>query len=102
VWRVKWKVCNGSHFLVLGCMHGGCRVYRLGVVVDALSNQVSMVEEACVAHTDIHTNDKHLAYGIDALSLTPQSSEEASGAVTFKIASCSFYDNLIQVWTAAL
>lgn len=61
-------------------------------------------------------NDKHLAYGIDIVNATPAPSVRASSStecqveddsplrksVRYTVASCSFYENIVQVWEVDL
>jgi hypothetical protein len=61
-------------------------------------------------------NDKHLAYGIDIINAIPTPSESVLSnsdsqdvdnslikrPVTFTVASCSFYENIVQVWAVDL
>lgn len=114
LWRVKWVVPEGSgnpeeapkdHFLVLAGMHGGCHVYRLRVTLEApVGEQANcatsnvLIEEVNGFHHTDERNEKHLAYGIDVLSFTDSGPLDAS----FCIASCSFYDNLVQIWSGSV
>lgn len=77
-----------------------------------------VVEEAHVHHTDAARNPQHLAYGVDVLSCAPiagtstagareeaggvERAEREDGKLDIQIASCSFYDNLIQLWQCSL
>lgn len=93
---------DSDHFLVLAGMHGGCHIYRLnltfdvpeGEVADPTGRKIRICEIGAFHHTD-ERNEKHLAYGIDVLSFVTTNPSNAD----FKIASCSFYDNLVQLWT---
>ena len=104
-----------QHYLVLACMHGGCRIYKLNIQESPLQGSISFSIVSFVHHTDL-SNDKHLAYGIDvlhhnrALKATSANENCANGGgddatvITneFTIASCSFYDNLVQIWNAVI
>lgn len=121
VWRTKWNMINGkSSFLFLSCMQGGSAIVEY--------NHKNSTCEIKVKHTD-KTNSNHLAYGIDIIgarrsrnetenkienengneyqnentSLKPPYGFANSNFDTIvTIASCSFYDNLVQIWDAAL
>jgi hypothetical protein len=108
VWRVKWWVpTEGStvSFLVLACMHGGCRVYRLAIQKSADERGAWTVAEANSAHTIDSRNPKHLAYGIDVLACAPvanANAEEEEELYELTLGLCSFYDNLVQIWKIVL
>lgn len=94
-----------DHFLVLAGMHGGCHIYRLRITLDAPAGELTncatsnvLVEEVNEFHHTDERNEKHLAYGIDVLSITDNGSSDTS----FCIASCSFYDNLVQIWSGSV
>lgn len=96
---------------MLACMHGGCRVYHLDIQVVTVAGtaeeidsekeeeQRYIVTELGNVHQIDENNDKHLAYGVDVLSALKGAEGET---VDFTIASCSFYDNLVQVWNCKL
>ena len=104
VWRTKWNMVDDkSSFLSLSCMQGGSAI--------AEYNHES---SACVIrakHGD-NSNDNHLAYGIDVIKVTSLQTKPADRHVEskvvaydtkricrrFTVASCSFYENLVQVW----
>ena len=103
---MKWALVSNpdtaevSHFLVLACMHGGCRIYELTIedkdnCDDNCCTQAALLKS--VEFTDT-ANAQHLAYGIDVLS----SCTGSEGEKLFELASCSFYDNLVQIWSATL
>lgn len=98
-----------DHFLVLAGMHGGCHIYRLKFTVlkvlaeegvQAASDWKFGISNVGSFHHTDERNDNHLAYGIDVLSHTATS--DTCAAVEFNIASCSFYDNLVQFWTGVV
>ena len=94
-------------------MHGGCKVFQLQI--NSIPEQGSW---ECLIIKNIHhiddRNPQHLAYGIDLINSplqvtdssnnTDSSSNDNNNIVQyeFKIASCSFYDNLVQLWQAIL
>jgi hypothetical protein len=61
-------------------MHAGARVYETSADISSIS---------LVASRDGSDPDKHLLYGIDVLIASPSST---------KLASCSFYENKIEIW----
>jgi hypothetical protein len=105
VWRAKWLVPEDQScsYLVLACMHGGCRVSRLQLTHVDLEDSWQAVEESHAQHVDSR-NPQHLAYGIDVLSCAPVMSDQndATHLHRLDLASCSFYDNLIQRWSCTL
>jgi hypothetical protein len=88
-------------FLVLACMHGGCRVYRLTINRSGDEGGAWVVTEVNNAHTIDTRNPKHLAYGIDVLSCTPVV-DSAEELYELQLGLCSFYDNLVQLWKVVL
>jgi hypothetical protein len=113
VWRTKWNILSDtSSCLFLSCMQGGSSVIEYSHSDGKLKIKAT--------HLDSHP--KHLAYGIDIIhaktkiltdstpSIIGFSSHSEEGdrstsnrtfnAVT--LASCSFYDNLVQIWDACL
>ena len=96
-------------------MHGGCKIFQLQI--NSIPEQGSW---ECLIIKNIHHSDdrnpQHLAYGIDLInsplqvaestdsSNTKSSSNDNNNIVQYelKIASCSFYDNLVQLWQAIL
>ena len=96
-------------------MHGGCKIFQLQI--NSIPEQGSW---ECLIIKNIHhiddRNPQHLAYGIDLInspfqvaestdsSNTKSSSNDNNNIVQYelKIASCSFYDNLVQLWQAIL
>ncbi len=89
-----------------------------GPGVQDLGNDSSSSSAGCarytlsrsVVQTDIERNPNHLAYGIDIISDNNGSDSGDSDTQicqsdlavvqSFTVASCSFYDNLVQIWEA--
>ncbi|BDA51411.1 Diphthine methyltransferase [Coccomyxa sp. Obi] len=82
VWRVNWHPCDGS-LLLAACMHNGCAVFRADVAAGSLQ---------AVARYEGHSS---IAYGADWFSGTDAKDQHI-------VASCSFYDNLVHVWSCQL
>ena len=96
-------------------MHGGCKIFQLQI--HSIPEQGSW---ECLIIKNIHhiddRNPQHLAYGIDLINSPLQVAESTDSSNTksssnkdttivqyeLKIASCSFYDNLVQLWQAIL
>ena len=110
MWRTKWNVLNDkSSFLFLSCMQGGSTIVEYDGVSTTCEVRVKQRDEK---------NDNHLAYGIDLINIVPSNGIEHSSLeehsagtktehpsrrnLTVTVASCSFYDNLGQVWDAEL
>ncbi len=91
MWRTKWHVEAGAEHIATSSMQGGSRLYRLAANE---GGEYRLVDS--VVQTD-ERNPNHLAYGIDVIGHSDSSS---SSSQEFTLASCSFYDNLVQVWTA--
>lgn len=82
IWRIKWHPHDDNR-LLLGAMHGGCRIVQL----QDLSNEsikFKIIQE--------FTNHESMAYGADWIVDTSAGVELA--------ASCSFYDRALYVWNA--
>ena len=110
MWRTKWNIIDDkSSFIFLSCMQGGSSI----VEYDGLSSTCTVS-----AKQQDEKNDKHLAYGVDVINISriqgsrsPSLEEHSVGtktdvrnsrALTVTVASCSFYDNLVQIWDAVL
>ena len=121
MWRTKWNILyDNSSFLFLSCMQGGSAIVEY--------DGISKTSIARVQQRD-EKNDNHLAYGIDVINIKPLKGPESSHlkeqeehflktkgkgevevegvfpgrrGLTVTVASCSFYDNLVQVWDAML
>lgn len=86
IWRIKWHP-NNNYRLLLGAMHGGCRVVDLQVEGSNVDDKESIV----LVHQEF-TRHKSMAYGADWLvDSKPERSVEAA-------ASCSFYDKALFLW----
>jgi hypothetical protein len=100
-------VNDDSSILSLSCMQGG------SAIVEYSHDSSACVLRAKHGGTD---NDKHLAYGIDIINAIPSpadpvisntDSQDAENSllkrpIRFTVASCSFYENIVQVWVADL
>ncbi len=78
IWRVKWN-SEQSDLLATACMHNGFQLVQCHVTSAREPEVVCMYEE-----------HKSLAYGIDW-------APSDDGRVT--LASCSFYDHSMHLWT---
>jgi diphthine methyl ester acylhydrolase len=88
IWRIKWHPHNDNR-LLLGAMHGGCRIVDL-VTKEWCDEDSPMLELR--AHQSF-TRHKSMAYGADWLV--------SSGGTHRRIemaASCSFYDKALYIW----
>ncbi|TFK30451.1 WD-40 repeat-containing protein [Coprinopsis marcescibilis] len=83
VWRVKWHPSiERQHDMVIACMHDGFKVGQY-----SNDSQPQIISE--------FREHESLAYGVDwSFSTNPW----ANGSTT--IASCSFYDHSLRVWSA--
>ena len=97
MWRAKWSPSQveGVDYLVTASMQGGSRVYQLHSSVSDDTDSIKYALSHAIEQRD-DRNSNHLAYGIDVLHRLPDN--ESKEVLT--LASCSFYDNLVQVWTA--
>ena len=98
VWRTKWNIISDkSSYLFLSCMQGGSAIVEYDH-----STCESLLK---VSHTD-KSAPNHLAYGIDIIGAKSQKESSPNSVrtnlFTATIASCSFYDNKVQVWDVSL
>ena len=104
VWRTKWSVDTDGTYILAAAMHAGCSIVRL----DSLSQMSKM-------HTyrdDASQNT--LCYGASILNKTSSpcgenydihsdnDRKEAATKTNFTIGSCSFYEDIIHIWSCAL
>ena len=82
VWRIKWHPYL-ENVLLAACMHDGFKIFK--------SEELS---EWDLTHD--YQNHKSLAYGADWL--LPTSNGNMNGPENALVATCSFYDNLMNVW----
>ncbi len=103
MWRSKWitprqgKLSSSKFdYLCTANMQGGSHVFLVDITTGT-STKVDLHEEHTVQYTD--NREKHLAYGIGMYNYAIN---EMKDNISFKIASCSFYDNILDFWTASL
>ncbi len=111
-----------TEHLFNACMQGGSRVHRLDVTVASSPTAAkydgadTMMTAAECQYTLVHSveqtdsrNGNHLAYGIDCIQSSSRRVKKESRNEEekkkernheFVMASCSFYDNLVQIWSA--
>eukprot|EP00980_Cylindrotheca_fusiformis_P024259 scaffold11680_cov142-Cylindrotheca_fusiformis.AAC.17 len=87
IWRMKWHPFDDSKLLI-GAMHGGCRVVHLDGFRDSRDSQKSITFQI----QQEFTNHDSMAYGADWLADKDTKIEIA--------ASCSFYDRALFLWEA--
>jgi diphthamide biosynthesis protein 7 len=92
VWRVKWHPdISRQNDLLVACMHDGFKVLRY--TAQSLGSIRNDEQEAMLSIVNRFDEHKSLAYGVD-WSFAEQRTDEGT-----TIASCSFYDHLLCVWT---
>lgn len=105
IWRLKWKHVAGDlssassadyvSFLGAACMHGGSRIYG----INCRCGDNSQPRESIVSTQQDESNPDRLVYGLDWLNLDREGGGDENGNINWKIVTCSFYDNTIQIWT---
>lgn len=96
VWRTKWfcaETESSADFLITANMQGGARIYNLSNPSELICTVKKTVEFGD------SSNSSQLMYGIDLLRHKNSSN---SSAHQFDVASCSFYENLVQIWRSEL
>lgn len=92
MWRIKWHPKRDNR-LLLGAMHGGCRVIDLVSTSDDESSS-SPDENFGVRVHQKFTQHKSMAYGADWLVYQPPGQRQLAEAAV----SCSFYDKAMYLW----
>lgn len=106
VWRLKWHPNpSKGNLLLAACMHAGVRVLSMGVgpsdplVSGELEPSPAELEKGSIDEggrvVATYTRHESMAYGVDWCRLS--SSLQCPQAV---IASCSFYDSLLCLWSS--
>ena len=110
VWRIKWylfKTVNKDFELLLTAnMQGGCKLYQFFVdekeieydefsTVVVKDHQIYENIKLDVSLSDQSNVNTQLAYGVSLLSCEEKDEDKS---LILNIASCSFYDNLLQLW----
>jgi diphthamide biosynthesis protein 7 len=92
LWRMKWHPLDDDR-LLLGAMHGGCRVVKLnGMETADTSSSSTNICKAQVTHK--FTKHESMAYGADWLVC-----QQSAGRTKVEAAaSCSFYDRAMYLW----
>jgi diphthine methyl ester acylhydrolase len=86
-WRVKWHPSpSRKSDLLVACMHDGFKILRFGLEGINLKNSCEIIKRY-----DAHES---LAYGVD-WSFAIGGSQD----IDTLIASCSFYDHALHVWS---
>ena len=106
VWRTKWSVADDGTYILAAAMHAGCSLIKL----DSCSFQVSKM----FTYKD-ETSQNMLCYGASILNRHSLPSREygngndndidkkvVTGDANFTIGSCSFYEDVIHVWSCTL
>ena len=83
VWRLKWHPTD-PNLLLAACMHDGFKIVNVSIDADSF---VASGEIVC--HCEGHGS---LAYGADWQRIKYGSSRVNA------VATCSFYDRLLQLW----
>ena len=121
MWRLKWKPqsgasasdSNGEQPLYLGAasMHNGSNIQRIDS--NACTDDGALI--MTTVETQIDCNEARLVYGMDWLqedATKPMGTQtvfenvealENSSEIhqlEYEIATCSFYDNLVQIWSS--
>lgn len=94
MWRIKWHPRHDDR-LLLGAMHGGCRVVKVDGLVELLDdyNSDSPTGVLPLQVQQKFTNHESMAYGADWLVCQTKTGRLVQAAV-----SCSFYDNALYLW----
>ena len=89
VWRVKWHP-NGESRILIGAMHGGCRLVDVPGVASSLTSDDYTIDASI---TKEFTEHESMAYGADWIF--DENNYEAA-------ASCSFYDRKAFMWNSSI
>lgn len=81
VWRLRQHPAEHNHF-VAACMQNGCAVVKADVLDPY---QMQLINQ--------HKSHESIVYDVDWVHL---------GGDDYVVASCSFYDNMLQFWTPFL
>ena len=90
-WRVKWHFdASRSTDLLVACMHDGFKIVRFGSSVLRSESNSEVKDWKILKAFNVHES---LAYGVDWARLRKIGTEDSI------VASCSFYDHLLYVWS---
>lgn len=116
MWRLKWRPEReggalagdeeSAMYLGAASMHGGSGIHK----VDLGGGEVTLT----TVETQVDVNEDRLVYGMDWLGRDNrgggveeentvcgrvETKRSAESSLDYEIATCSFYDNLVQVWS---
>lgn len=114
---MKWKpessgdLDSSNSFLYLGAasMHNGSGIYRINSN-DAFSEDAAL--SISTVETQIDSNEGRLVYGMDWLPKQTIKKQDTifenveatanslNQQLEYEIATCSFYDNMVQIWSS--
>jgi diphthamide biosynthesis protein 7 len=89
IWRVKWHPTKSSRLLI-AAMHGGCCVVDFEGLEGVDGGSDTEVRATVLKRFDGHES---MAYGVDWGAPIPSRGEDM-------VASCSFYDHVVHLWSA--
>ena len=105
VWRIKWIVADdlNDEFILTANMQGGSSILKLNPTADESNCK------HCYSLNDVATfsngSEGQLVYGVGHFQESKSNiiiEEGVSEKKYFDFVSCSFYENSIEVWTAAI
>ena len=105
MWRTKWGIVGDkSSFLFLSCMQAGSAIVEYDNNCGACELKVKQADKSCENHLayGIALTDANTHYSQENVPETPLSVPSNVYRGTVTVATCSFYDNLVQVWTSKL
>jgi WD40 repeat protein len=105
VWRIKWfNAPDGNNsFMVAACMHGGTNIYmvdrsddtNISVAAPVIHMHKPLTQTAAHPSDVVAVSKGELSYGVDIIDIRKTN----ESTVSVQIASSSFYQNIISIWS---
>ena len=105
VWRIKWIVADDLHdeYILTANMQGGSSILKLNPTAEEGEDKHSYSLHDVATFSN--ESERQLVYGVGHFHTSKSNvifEESVAEKKTFDFVSCSFYENLLELWTAVI